>query len=153
MEKDYLKTIWYEYGARDGFCVQLRSHLSWDKAAFDRLTQAMRSCCKEYEISTQEVNRGRERLIPDSGEMSIYVLGYPDPPTRLLPDWLAEIFWFLSHFVRDWTSHEVWDADQAREPDYFQKAYQRLDHLASWFFTGRCPWRDEEKGWSQTFVE
>jgi hypothetical protein len=46
--------------------------------------------------------------------------------TRLLPSWLAEMFWYLSHFARDWTSHPAWDADRAREPEYFRKAYRRL---------------------------
>jgi hypothetical protein len=45
MDEDFLKIIWHEYCAIDGFCIRLRSELEWDKEAFDRLTEAMRRCC------------------------------------------------------------------------------------------------------------
>lgn len=169
-DEDFLKTIWHEYCAIDGFCIQLRSGLVWDKEAFDRLTEAMRSCCKFYEVlsAQQQKQRHEQRRQTTQEYVARQTSGVSNGPdddfedlqdlplpqtTRVLPDWLAEIFWFLSHFVRDWTTHEAWDADHAHEPEYFQKAYQRLDRLASWFFSGRCPWLDEEKGWASTFVK
>jgi hypothetical protein len=167
MGEDFLQVMWHEYCARDGFCMQLRVDLVWDKAAFDRLTEAMRLCCKQYEILSaqqhkEQMERARnlqaqsalpgqsdEKRAESEDDLSPSLL----PETRrLLPDWQAELFWFLSHFVRDWTSHNAWKQDVAREPDYFHKAYQRLNYLASWFFTGSCPWLDEERGWASTFV-
>jgi hypothetical protein len=54
MEEDFLKAMWHENCARDGFLIQLRIDLNWDKEAFERLTEAMRRCCKHYEVvSTQ----------------------------------------------------------------------------------------------------
>lgn len=50
MDEDFLNIMWHEYCARDGFCVQLRVDLEWDKEAFNRLTEAMRGCCKSYEV-------------------------------------------------------------------------------------------------------
>src|SRR6185437_11432252 len=70
----------------------------------------------------------------------------------LLPQWLADGFWYLSTFVRGHTSHPAWEQTIAEEPEYFSQAYERLDALASWFFSGQSPWTDEEKGWASTFV-
>lgn len=56
-----------------------------------------------------------------------------------------------SSFVNDWTSHPGWEEKIAREPDYFKKAYERLDSLAFWFFEGIPPWNDVEEGWASTF--
>lgn len=50
MDSDYRSILWSEFFAEEGsFLLQLRVDLYWDKAAFDRLTEAMRACCKEYE--------------------------------------------------------------------------------------------------------
>jgi hypothetical protein len=46
--------------------------------------------------------------------------------------------------VRDLTSHPAWKEEYAREPDYFNKAYARLDDLAFWFFEGQSPQIDDE---------
>jgi hypothetical protein len=170
MDEDFLKTMWHEYCARDGFCVPLRVDLRWDKEAFSRLTEAMRRCCKAYEIMsaeqqrhlyeqarhTSQEERAKQKAKAAQNREDDLEEELLDPPfpesKRLFPDWLAEEFWFLSDWVRDWTSHEAWDKDRAREPEYFNKAYERLDRLAIWFFTGYCPWMDEEKGWASTSV-
>lgn len=134
--------------------MRLRSQRHWDKEAFERLTEAMRLCCKHYEISSQEQERRREEVLQMSDEeLEAKSLFPPAEPTRLLPDWLATLFWFVPRFVQNWTSHKFWDQARAREPEYFQKAYRRLDALASWYFNGYSPWKDEEWGWSSTFVD
>jgi hypothetical protein len=169
MDEGFLKVIWREYCAIDGFCVRLRTKLVWDKEAFDRLTEAMRRCCKSYEVLSAEQQKHlyeQARQTPQeyvakqragaNNDPEDDFEDLRDPPlpetTRMFPAWLAEVFWDLSHFVRDWTTHEAWDMRRAREPEYFNKAYQRLDELAFWFFTGNCPWMDEEKGWASTVV-
>lgn len=125
---DTLAILWHEFFAEPGsFLIKLRVERRWDKEAFDRLTEAMRKCCKLFEQK------------PGTGEHHLqYVLDK-------VPRWLASGFWFLSHEVRDWTSHHAWDARRKQEAEYFNKAYERLDHLALWFFEGQCPWLDEEK--------
>jgi len=35
----------------DSFLLQLRIDLYWDKDVFRRLTEAMRTCCKDYQYS------------------------------------------------------------------------------------------------------
>ncbi|HLG63866.1 MAG TPA: hypothetical protein VKY19_18130 [Ktedonosporobacter sp.] len=168
MDEDFLKAMWRESCARDGFLVQLRVDLNWDKEAFERLTEAMRLCCKHYElVSAQQLKLLHEQATVTGKElaMRMQLQGHEDaleddltdPPLpetkRLLPDWLAELFWFIPEEVIGWTSHEAWEKKRAREPEYFEKAYERLRLLASWFFTGSCPWLDEEKGWASTAVK
>src|SRR5947209_3744657 len=157
MDESYLKTLAHEFRAgEDSFLLQLRIDLYWDKEAFDRLTEAMRQCCKHYQYSQDQIDRElreQEQLtkeqIEDEQFADEYYLQKQD---TMLPRWLAEGFWHLSTFVRDWTSHPAWEKTIDREPEYFAKAYERLDDLASWFFSGNCPWIDEEKGWASTFV-
>lgn len=124
MEEDYIIVLWHEFFAEEGsFLVQLRVDRHWDKAAFDRLTEAMRICCKKYE-QEQQTEEQRMQAI-----------------TTELPRWLASGFWYFSHFVRDWTSHPAWKEEYTREPDYFNHAYKQLDELALWFFEGLSPYR------------
>ena len=133
---DTLAILWHEFMAEPGsFLLKLRIEYRWDKVAFDRLTEAMRKCCKEYE-QKQKTEEYYLHYILDK-----------------VPRWLASGFWFLSHIVRDITVHPAWDEQREREPEYFNKAYERLDRLALWFFEGQCPWNDEEKGWRSTIVE
>jgi len=129
MNEDYLTILKYEFHAEEGsFLLQLRVNLRWDKVAFDRLTKAMFMCCKHFQ---EEYMQAQETM---------------------LPRWLAEGFWYLSYFVKEWTSHSSWEEKIAREPDYFKKAYERLFQLAFWFFEGIPPWNDVEKGWASTFI-
>ena len=58
--------------------------------------------------------------------------------TDALPRWLAEGFWYFSTFVKETSSHP-----QFRRPypqGYYQKAYERLEDLAYWFFRGESPY-------------
>ena len=168
MDEDFLMVMWHENCAQDGFFIQLRINLRWDKAAFDRLTEAMRLCCKHYElVSAQQQKQLYEQSVMTGKELATRMRseGYqdtskdnlPDPPLpetqRMLPDWIAEFFWYVPEQVISWTSHEAWQSKRAKEPEYFKKAYLRLRLLASWFFTGYCPWLDEEEGWMSTFVK
>ena len=98
-----------EFEAADGsFLIQLRPALEWDKAAFTRLTTAMRSCC--------------ERTHRDD----------------TLPRWIAQGFWYVPTFVRDWTTHP--NFPQVHAPEYYEQAYRRLDDLAYWYFFGESPY-------------
>jgi hypothetical protein len=47
----------------------------------------------------------------------------------------------------------VADGVRSGKRDYFQKAYERLHCLASWFFEGEPPWKDVEQGWASTLIE
>lgn len=120
---DYPVVLAHEFVAGEGsFLLQLRVYLKWDKAAFTQLTQAMLTCCQAYdahELRAAHIGEG----------------AYQTP----LPRWLAEGFWYVPTFVRDWTSHPAWKEYIESEQEYYDRAYERLDRLADWFFTGHCP--------------
>ena len=121
MSEDYLSVLWNEFFAEEGsFLLQLRVALYWDREAFERLINAMVLCCKHYE---QEQSTEEQRM---------QAIQVP------LPRWLASGFWLLSREVRVLTDtrHHYWEKEIAREPDYYNKAYERLDYLALWFFEG-----------------
>ena len=104
-----LETLRHEFEAGDGsFLIQLRFDLTWDKQAFATLTDAMRDCC-EMQAESDRINR-----------------------------WLAEGFWYLQRFVRDWTQHPQFP--RPYPADYYERAYGQLDDLAEWFFTGISPY-------------
>jgi hypothetical protein len=61
---------------------------------------------------------------------------------ELLERWMAEGFWFVQYFVKSHTSHP--DFPKPYAPVYYEKAYERLDDLAYWFFLGQSPYLDEK---------
>lgn len=128
MEQDFFTILQSEFCAEDGsFLLQLRCDMVWDPVAFTRLTQAMLACCRAYALDDPNptlMEPAREKL--------------------LVPRWLAEGFWYVSFFVRDHTSHPAWSERTSRHPDYYERAYKRLEALAEWFFTGRCPYSNVE---------
>jgi hypothetical protein len=73
---NYLGILSNEFEAgSDSFISKLRPDLNWDKAAFTRLTTAMKVCC-ERQSSAEQIER-----------------------------WIARGFWYIPRFVREWTTH------------------------------------------------
>ena len=113
-DDDYLPILTNEFRAEeDTFLIQLRPWLHWDKIAFTRLTQAMAICCR--------LTAGQEKL----------------------DRWVAEGFWFIPTFVRDWTTHPKFPREHSAE--YYEAAYERLDDLAYWFFHGETPYETKSE--------
>ena len=52
--------------------------------------------------------------------------------------WIAEGFWYIQWFTKDWTTHPNFPQPYSKE--YYQKAYQLLDDLADYFFMGESPY-------------
>jgi len=108
---DNLTILRNEFGADDGsFLIRLRVHLTWDRDAFTRVITAMQTYCEQSD--------------------------HPDTLER----WIAEGFWFIPRFVRDWTTHENFPREHAAE--YYERAFERLDDLAYWYFMGESPYED-----------
>ncbi len=119
-KKNYLKILKSEFIAESGsFFSKMRCHLEWDKEAFSRLVCVMQICCEEYE-------------------------GHHDNEffTYKVERWLAQGFWYFGKSVKPWAQHPNFPREYPQE--YYEKAYQRLELLASWFFMGVCP---TENGW------
>lgn len=71
--------------------------------------------------------------------MLAYCRTRSDEPT--VERWLADGFWYLQWFTREWSSNP--DFPRAYSLDYYERAYRRLDDLASWFFSGENPYLGE----------
>src|SRR6185312_7056217 len=122
MADEWYSILQHEFNANEGsFLLQLRCDLVWDRAAFTRLTGAMLDCCKVYDTTKDPPTTA-----------------FPGSPyyDRTVPRWLAEGFWYASTFIRGHTSHPAWREKIASDLDYYDKAYERLDDLAYWFFFG-----------------
>jgi hypothetical protein len=130
MADNYRDILKSEFAAEEGsFLLQIRVHMQWDAAAFSRLTQAMLECCEEFDARDKHTTGAT--YANDSS---------------CLPRWLAEGFWYVSWFIRNWTTHPAWKDRTAPHQDYYDRAYERLHMLADWFFTGDCPYADPTKG-------
>lgn len=111
---DYLDILRREFsGEDDSFLIKLRPGLEWDKEAFSRLTTAMEVCCMRLAGS------------------------------EMLERWLAEGFWYVSWFVKSWTTNE--NFPRLYPKAYFDESYQRIDDLAYWFFRGESPYLSEHE--------
>ena len=109
--ENYLSVLRNEFEAgEDSFLIKLRPDLEWDKEAFSRLISAMQTYCEQRRKSEMVECR------------------------------LAQGFWFIPGFVRDWSSHQ--DFPRVHSQEYYDKAYRRLDDLAWWFFMGESPYLD-----------
>jgi len=99
-----------EFESGDGsFLIQIRCDKEWDKVAFSRLVDGMHSYVSQ-----------------------------PNPDSKI-ERWIAHAFWFLDHFVRDWTQHPCFP--RKYEAEYYASAYERLHDLAYWFFYGESPFQ------------
>jgi hypothetical protein len=102
---DALVFLRQEFEAGEGsFLLRLRPELVWDRGAFTRLERAMRAVC--------------ERTQDD----------------HTLDRWMAEGFYYVPRFVRDWTTHPNFPRPQPQP--YHDDCLERLDDLADWFFHG-----------------
>lgn len=91
----------------DTFLIQVRAKLKWDKELFLILVAEMQNCCQRYESKD------------------------------LIEKWIAEGFWYIPQFVRDWTTHPNFPKQYSEE--YYEKAFSLLDDLAFYFFTSSNP--------------
>lgn len=92
------------------FMLALRCDLRWDKSKFARLTEAMLAFV-----------RARD-------------------PADPIPRWIAEGYWYLDTFVRDWACHPNFPREH--DEAYYEQAFQRLHDLAFWLFTGSSPYQN-----------
>lgn len=104
-----IERLRHEFEAEEGtFLLQLRCDMHWDRDAFRRLVDAMQGYL--------ESQRDDEHL----------------------PRWIAEGFWFLGHFVKEWSSHPRFSRPLAQ--GYYEAGYRRLHDLGWWLFMGASPY-------------
>jgi hypothetical protein len=110
--KDFMTVLRNEFDAGDSsFLISLRPKLEWDKKSSTRLATAM-NLCAVSEASEHKLER-----------------------------WVAEGFWYVPRFVREWATHPNFPKVHAL--DYYERAFTRLDDLAYWYFRGESPHESE----------
>jgi hypothetical protein len=119
MTNDFLTVLAHEFSAGEGSFLEQMYKLTWDKAAFTRLTEAMFACCQAF-----DAHERRPTGVDDGLD------------TTPVPRWLADGYWYVSADVRHFTLHPAWKSTTALEQGYYDAAYERLYLLAYWFFTG-----------------
>jgi hypothetical protein len=102
------------------FLLELRPNMNWKKDCFHQLVREMYQCCEKYESK------------------------------ETLEKWIAEGFWYLSTFVKDWTTHPNFPKQHSN--DYYEKSYILLEELAFYFFTGGHP-RIDKRNLIEEFLE
>jgi hypothetical protein len=111
--EDFMTILKNEFDAGEGsFLIKLRPNLEWDKDAFNRLATAMK----------------------------LYAESKSNEPK--LERWVAEGFWFVPRFVREWTTHP--NFPKVHAADYYERAFTRLDDLAYWYFMGQSPYESRK---------
>ncbi len=90
--------------------ILVRSELRWDKEAFGRLTRLMYEAASELQNSDQ------------------------------LPTDIAEGFWLIDTWLREWTRHE--NFPRPSEP-YYSEALELVHDLAYFLFMQESPYEDD----------
>jgi hypothetical protein len=105
-EEELLDQLRREFAAAEGtFLLNLRGdRIEWDRPAFSRLEKTMRWACQRFREHDQ------------------------------LDRWMADGFYEVSRFVRNWTSHPNFPRPGPEQ--YYNDCIERLDDLADWFFRG-----------------
>lgn len=113
--KTYLDILKAEFSAEENsFLLKLRIDLEWDQQAYRTMVEAMKMYCENHSDETK------------------------------VDKWLAEGFWYIPSFTRDWSSHPNFPRPYSEE--YYRNAYEELDDLAFWFFMGENPKIDIKSG-------
>lgn len=86
------------------FLIEIRININWDHQKFIKLLRNM----YYYSDSNKE--------------------------TDTLNREYAGGFWYLSHFVEDWTTHENFRKNNPLSNDYYEEAYEMIYALSYWYF-------------------
>lgn len=106
MQKDlsHYEILQQEFNGEDGsFLIQLRCDFHWDKSAFYRLITTMYQVANDFEHSDN------------------------------LPKWIAQGFWYVEWFTKNWTEHQNFPKP---ESNYHTNALETLQNLSWYLFVG-----------------
>ncbi|MDP4177122.1 MAG: hypothetical protein Q8900_02115 [Bacillota bacterium] len=101
-------------GEENSFILNIRCKIEWKHDSFIKLVRIMRYYCS---------NRENEEKLDKN---------------------IAEGFWFVSWFIKDWTSHENFRKTNKFPDEYFNKAYEIIFDLCYWYFTQECIFISED---------
>jgi hypothetical protein len=102
-----------ELNAEEGsFLLELRTGISWNHNSFINL---LKEAHKEYQNTKNDSELNRE---------------------------IAEGIWYISHFIKEWSSHESFP--KIYSDTYYSKAYDLIHDIADQYFMGESAYTSEE---------
>ncbi|WP_299767707.1 hypothetical protein [uncultured Dokdonia sp.] len=94
------------------FLLELRTGISWNHNSFINL---LKEAHKEYQNTKNDSELNRE---------------------------IAEGIWYISHFIKEWSSHENFPKVHSNE--YYSKAYDLIHDIAYEYFMGESVYTSEK---------
>lgn len=115
MTSELTEELLYEFrGEENSFLITIRCDLKWSHTKFVKLINTMRDYCKQKQSN--------------------------DP----LDKEIAQGFWFVSWFIKDWTSHPDFRKANKFSEDYFNQSYELIYDLSYWYFMEESIYSEEK---------
>ena len=89
------------------------------------------------------INFDKNKLLNLLHSAYYYCLNFNED--KHLDRFFASGFWYISHFVKDWTSHENFREKNILDDDYYEKVYEIIYDLSFWYFMNESPYMDKEE--------
>lgn len=115
MKNELTEELLYEFnGEENSFLITIRCDLEWSHAKFIKLLNTMRDYCKQ--------KQSRDPLDKE----------------------IAQGFWFVTWFIKDWTSHSGFRNGNKFSDDYYTQSYKFIHDLSYWYFMNEPIYVEEE---------
>lgn len=115
MNKELIEGLLNEFrGEENSFLITIRCDLEWSHTKFVKLLNTMRDYCKQKESN--------------------------DP----LDKEITQGFWFVSFYIKDWTSHPGFRNANKFPDDYYIQSYELIYDLSYWYFMEEPIYIDEK---------
>ncbi|AWI04658.1 hypothetical protein [Clostridium drakei] len=101
-------------GEGNCFLISIRCDLEWSHNKFINLLNSMRDYCKQMQSS--------------------------DP----LDKEITQGFWFVSWYIKDWTSHSNFRNINKFSEEYYSQSYELICDLSYWYFMNEPIFVEEE---------
>lgn len=105
MSNNLIDELLYEFrGEKESFLITIRCDLEWSHDKFIKFLSTIRNYCKHRQLSNQ------------------------------LDKEIAQGFWFISWFIKDWTSHPDFRKANKFSDNYYTESYELIHDLSWWYF-------------------
>lgn len=116
MTNEITEVLLYEFrGEENTFLITIRCDLEWSHTKFIEFLNSMRNYCKHKQEE--------------------------DP----LDKEIAQGFWFVSSYIREWTSHPDFRKANKFSDDYYTQSYDLIYDLSYWYFMEEPIFIEEEE--------
>ncbi|WP_459477435.1 hypothetical protein [Clostridium saccharoperbutylacetonicum] len=115
MTNELTEELLYEFrGEENSFLITIRCDLEWSHNKFIKFLYTMKDYCKQKQSK--------------------------DP----LDKEIAQGFWFVTWFIKDWTSHQGFRKANKFSDDYYTESYELIHDLSYWYFVEESIYIEEK---------